>query len=123
MLTARVDLLAPQDRALLQAAAVTGRRFEPQLLAVAADGGGDIDARLSAMEALPTKGAGQAKADVVEEDEQNIRRVGRKMVRLTAPDVDRFLQRRPVVLAPRSSVSSTGQSSHILCGHRGKRQN
>ena len=39
LLTARVDRLAPQDRALLQAAAVIGRRFDPQLLAVAADDG------------------------------------------------------------------------------------
>jgi class 3 adenylate cyclase len=31
LLTARVDRLAPQDRALLQAAAVIGRRFDPQL--------------------------------------------------------------------------------------------
>jgi predicted ATPase len=52
LLTARVDRLAPQDRALLQAAAVIGRRFDPQLLAVAAVDGGDIDARLAAMQAL-----------------------------------------------------------------------
>ena len=32
LLTARVDRLAPKDRALLQAAAVIGRRFDPQLL-------------------------------------------------------------------------------------------
>ena len=52
LLTARVDRLAPQDRALLQAAAVIGRRFDPQLLAVVADDAGDIDARLAAMQAL-----------------------------------------------------------------------
>jgi class 3 adenylate cyclase len=51
LLTARVDRLAPQDRALLQAAAVIGRRFDPELLAVA-DSGGDIDARLAAMRTL-----------------------------------------------------------------------
>ena len=34
LLTARVDRLAPSDRALLQAASVIGRQFEPQLLAV-----------------------------------------------------------------------------------------
>ena len=33
LLTARVDRLAPKDRALLQAASVIGRRFDPQLLA------------------------------------------------------------------------------------------
>ena len=52
LLTARVDRLAPQDRAVLQAAAVIGRRFDPQLLAAAADVGGDVDARLGAMRAL-----------------------------------------------------------------------
>ena len=35
VLTARVDRLAPKDRALLQAASVIGRQFDPQLLAVA----------------------------------------------------------------------------------------
>ena len=35
LLTARVDRLAPSDRALLQAASVIGRQFDPQLLAVA----------------------------------------------------------------------------------------
>jgi class 3 adenylate cyclase len=52
LLTARVDRLAPQDRAVLQAASVIGRRFDPQLLAMAADVGGDVDARLAAMRTL-----------------------------------------------------------------------
>ena len=52
LLTARVDRLTPQDRALLQAAAVIGRRFDPQLLAVAAGGGANISTRLSNLEAL-----------------------------------------------------------------------
>ncbi len=52
LLTARVDRLAPQDRALLQAAAVIGRRFDPQLLPVTADDRGGIVARLAAMQAL-----------------------------------------------------------------------
>ena len=51
LLTARVDRLAPNDRALLQAASVIGRRFDPQLLAVVVDET-DIDARLAAMQAL-----------------------------------------------------------------------
>ena len=51
LLTARVDRLAPKDRALLQAASVIGRRFDPQLLAVVV-GETDIDARLAAMQAL-----------------------------------------------------------------------
>ena len=49
VLTARVDRLAPKDRALLQAASVIGRRFDPQLLAVVA-GETDIDARLAVMQ-------------------------------------------------------------------------
>jgi hypothetical protein len=52
LLTARVDRLAPQDRALLQAASVIGRRFDPELLAVAVDDGGDVGVRLAAMQAL-----------------------------------------------------------------------
>ena len=51
LLTARVDRLAPQDRALLQAASVIGRRFDPELLAFAV-GGTDIDAGLVVMQAL-----------------------------------------------------------------------
>ncbi len=52
LLTARVDRLAPRDRALLQAASVIGRRFDPELLAVVAGATGGINARLAAMEAL-----------------------------------------------------------------------
>jgi AAA ATPase domain len=50
LLTARVDRLAPQNRALLQAAAVIGRRFDPELLGVVANDVGDIAARLAAMQ-------------------------------------------------------------------------
>jgi class 3 adenylate cyclase len=52
ILTARVDRLAPRDRALLQAAAVVGRRFDSQLLAAVADEPGGIEDRLGAMQAL-----------------------------------------------------------------------
>ena len=52
LLTARVDRLAPKDRALLQAAAVIGRRFDPQLLGAAVDDGSDVDTRLAGMQAL-----------------------------------------------------------------------
>ena len=52
LLTARVDRLAPKDRALLQAASVIGRRFDTELLAVAVGDIDDIDARLAAMQAL-----------------------------------------------------------------------
>ncbi len=51
VLTARVDRLAPKDRALLQAASVIGRQFDPQLLAGAV-GETDMDDRLAAMQAL-----------------------------------------------------------------------
>ena len=52
LLSARMDRLAPRDRALLQAAAAIGRRFDPNLLAAVADDGADIEARLAAMTAL-----------------------------------------------------------------------
>ena len=51
LLTARVDRLAPTDRALLQAASVIGRRFNPRLLA-AAIGESEVEVRLAAMQAL-----------------------------------------------------------------------
>ena len=51
VLTARVDRLAPEDRALLQAASVIGRHFDPLLLARVV-GETDIDDRITAMEAL-----------------------------------------------------------------------
>jgi class 3 adenylate cyclase len=51
LLTARVDRLALKDRALLQAASVIGRRFDPELLGIAV-GKADIDARLDAMQVL-----------------------------------------------------------------------
>ena len=51
ILNARVDRLSPKDRALLQAASVIGRRFDSELLAVAAEET-DIDDRLAAMQAL-----------------------------------------------------------------------
>jgi predicted ATPase len=52
LLTARVDRLAPNDRTFLQAASVIGRRFDPQLLAVAVGETEDINTRLAAMQAL-----------------------------------------------------------------------
>ena len=48
ILNARVDRLSPKDRALLQAAAAIGKRFNSELLAVAAEET-DIDDRLAAM--------------------------------------------------------------------------
>jgi class 3 adenylate cyclase/tetratricopeptide (TPR) repeat protein len=52
LLTARVDQLSPEDRGVLQAAAVIGRRFELDLLADVAVPGDDVGARLMAMKAL-----------------------------------------------------------------------
>ena len=51
-LTARVDRLAAEDRALLQAAAVIERRFDPQLMSATVGEGAKIDARLTRMQAL-----------------------------------------------------------------------
>ena len=51
LLTARVDRLALKDRAILQAASVIGRRFDPELLAAVVDEP-DVDAQLAAMQAL-----------------------------------------------------------------------
>jgi class 3 adenylate cyclase len=52
VLNARIDQLAPGDRALLQAASVIGRRFDADLLGVVLSDAADIDARLIAMQAL-----------------------------------------------------------------------
>jgi predicted ATPase len=51
LLTARVDQLTSNDRALLQAASVIGRRFNSQLLAAALRES-EVDTRLAAMSAL-----------------------------------------------------------------------
>jgi class 3 adenylate cyclase len=51
LLASRVDRLSPNDRALLQAASVIGRRFDPLLLAVAVNDA-DVDARLAAAQSL-----------------------------------------------------------------------
>jgi class 3 adenylate cyclase len=52
VLNARIDQLAPGDRALLQAASVIGRRFDADLLGVVLPDTNDIDVRLLAMQAL-----------------------------------------------------------------------
>jgi len=51
LLTSRVDRLPPSERALLQAAAVIGRRFDPDVLAATTGAEGDVYARLAAMQA------------------------------------------------------------------------
>ena len=51
LLNARIDRMPPKDRALLQAASVIGRRFDPELLA-AAIGETDVDTQLQEMQAL-----------------------------------------------------------------------
>ena len=50
LLTARVDRLAPGDRMLLQAAAVIGRRFDPELLSAVAADASDLEPRLAGMQ-------------------------------------------------------------------------
>jgi class 3 adenylate cyclase len=53
LLAARVDQLAPRDRALLQIAAVIGRRFDLALLAAASNGEFiDVNTRLRSMQAI-----------------------------------------------------------------------
>jgi hypothetical protein len=51
ILNARVDRRSPKEQALLQAASVIGRRFDSELLAVAAEET-DIDNRLASMQSL-----------------------------------------------------------------------
>jgi predicted ATPase len=51
LLTARIDCLAADDRTVLQAAAVIGRRFRTGLLAVVTDSR-DVEARLAAIQSL-----------------------------------------------------------------------
>ncbi|HZZ21897.1 MAG TPA: AAA family ATPase [Roseiarcus sp.] len=52
LLASRVDRLTPADRNLLQAAAVVGRRFDPDLVAVVGDASGTAQASFAAMEAF-----------------------------------------------------------------------
>lgn len=51
LLTARTDALSPDDRALVEAAAVIGRRFDPGLLALVMGEAGDISAALLRLQA------------------------------------------------------------------------
>ena len=52
LISARVDRLSAPDRALLQAAAVIGRRFDADLLAAVSGANRDVEVRLAAMQAL-----------------------------------------------------------------------
>ncbi len=52
LLASRVDRLASAERDLLQTAAVIGRRFDPNLVAVVAGASGNAEASFAAMEAL-----------------------------------------------------------------------
>jgi len=52
LLTSRVDRLPPADRALLQGAAVIGRRFDPELAAVIGGAGGNAEGSFAAMEGM-----------------------------------------------------------------------
>jgi hypothetical protein len=65
LLSSRVDRLAPADRNLLQAAAVTGRRFDPDLVAVVGNASGNAEASFAAMEALDLIQRAEASNDYV----------------------------------------------------------
>jgi len=52
LLAARVGRLSPERRAVLQAASVIGRRFDPDLLAAVIDSAGEVGAALADMEEL-----------------------------------------------------------------------
>jgi class 3 adenylate cyclase/tetratricopeptide (TPR) repeat protein len=52
LLTARVDRLPTMDRAILQAASVIGKQFDPELLAAVIPGVEDIEARLGSMRTI-----------------------------------------------------------------------
>jgi class 3 adenylate cyclase len=52
LLTARVDSLPPKDRALLQAASVIGRQFDPDLLARVVGDPEELEGRLTGMQSL-----------------------------------------------------------------------
>jgi class 3 adenylate cyclase len=52
LISARLDRLSAPDRALLQAAAVIGRRFDGDLLAAVSGASHDVEARLAALQAL-----------------------------------------------------------------------
>jgi hypothetical protein len=62
LLASRIDRLAPADRVLLQTAAVIGRRFDPDLVAVVGDLNGNAQSSFAAMETLdlihPADGSG-----------------------------------------------------------------
>ena len=51
LLAARVDRLPREDRALLQAAATIGRRFDRNLLSLVVENGDDVDAALQRLHA------------------------------------------------------------------------
>ena len=63
---------------------------------------------------LAAKRVGEAKADVVEEDDEDVRRVGRKMVRLGAPDMLRLLQRRPGGACGRNRRKRQSRAQRVL---------
>jgi class 3 adenylate cyclase len=52
LLTARIDRLSPHERSLLQAAAVIGRHFDPELLVAVANDANDMEAKLAAAREL-----------------------------------------------------------------------
>jgi class 3 adenylate cyclase/tetratricopeptide (TPR) repeat protein len=65
LLSARIDRLEPRDRALLQAASVIGRRFDPEILAAASDDPGGVRERLAALQEADLVQSGDASGEFV----------------------------------------------------------
>jgi class 3 adenylate cyclase len=65
LLASRVDRLAPSDRNFLQAAAVVGRRFDPELVVVIGGAVGNVEASFAAMGALDLVHRAEGSGDYV----------------------------------------------------------
>jgi class 3 adenylate cyclase/tetratricopeptide (TPR) repeat protein len=65
LLRARIDRLEPRDRAMLQAAAVIGRRFDPEILAAVSDDPGRLRERLAALQQADLLQPGDASGEFV----------------------------------------------------------
>jgi class 3 adenylate cyclase len=65
LLAFRVDRLDPADRTLLQAAAVAGRHFDPDLVGAIAGDGGNVATSFAAMEALDLVHHAEGSSDYV----------------------------------------------------------
>ena len=116
LLTARVDRLAAKDRALLQAASVVGRRFDPELLAVAV-GETALDARLAAMQTL----------DLVHRDEQvgrlcrsSTRWYATRSIKACSPNARTALHFKVAEEVERRSGNRLVEVAEVLAHHYGQ---